>query len=57
MFESYVDILADFVEKSLAKEMAAAWKYVSSILHDTPDAGQVAFLFGQEFHAFVLYSR
>lgn len=24
MFESYVDILADFVEKSLPKEMAAA---------------------------------
>lgn len=25
MFESYVDILADFVEKSLRKEMAAAF--------------------------------
>lgn len=56
MFECYVDILADFVEKSLPKRNGSCLEYVSSIPYESPDAGLVAFLFGQKFLAFVLYA-
>lgn len=56
MFESYVDILADFVEKSLPKKK---WQLLRICLfhsvYESPDAGLVAFLFGQKFLALVLY--